>query len=198
MQKNELAKLLDLSPSMVTKLTKRGMPTDSLERAEKWRRRNLEPGRVKGSRFDPNKPPTPAKPVTTPRALPGVSVAEVEAVATLTNSALEQDNQDTSENHIVQTRALLRQLPDDAKPRLSLRVWLALVDYVIRDDADIRHALDLAALLTPEEFGRRVSVVCVWPAVLCLDHARDWRDISMYGWPAYPNDGHSDVKAIED
>ncbi len=35
---------------MVSKLAKRGMPTDSLERALRWRRRNLEPGRVKGQR----------------------------------------------------------------------------------------------------------------------------------------------------
>lgn len=186
MQKKELAKLLNISPSMVTKLAKQGMPTDTLEHAQKWRRRNLEPGRIKGSRFDPNKPPTPAKPATTPRALPGVSVAEVEAVATLSNSALEQGNQVTAETPIVQTRALLRQLPDDARPRISLRVWLALVDYVLRDDADIRHALDLAALLTPDEFGQRVSVVAAWPSVHCLDHARDWNDYSLKGWPEYP------------
>lgn len=46
----ELARLLGISPQMVSKLRKRGMPTDSLERAQRWRRRNLEPGRVKGVR----------------------------------------------------------------------------------------------------------------------------------------------------
>lgn len=48
----ELAKALGISPQMVSKLRKRGMPTDSLERALRWRRRNLEPGRVKGVRVD--------------------------------------------------------------------------------------------------------------------------------------------------
>lgn len=62
MQQKELATLLDISPAMVSRLAKRGMPTDSLERAERWRRRHLEPGRVKGARLDqPGSPkPTPA------------------------------------------------------------------------------------------------------------------------------------------
>lgn len=51
MQQKELAQLLDISPAMVSRLAKRGMPTDTLERAERWRKRHLEPGRVKGSRF---------------------------------------------------------------------------------------------------------------------------------------------------
>jgi len=50
MQQNELASLLDISTAMVSRLVKRGMPTDTLERAERWRKRHLEPGRVKGSR----------------------------------------------------------------------------------------------------------------------------------------------------
>ena len=62
MQQKELATLLNISPAMVSRLAKRGMPTDTLERAERWRRRHLEPGRVKGARIDqPGGPrPTPA------------------------------------------------------------------------------------------------------------------------------------------
>ena len=62
MQQKELATLLNISPAMVSRLAKRGMPTDTLERAERWRRRHLEPGRVKGARLDqPDGPkPTPA------------------------------------------------------------------------------------------------------------------------------------------
>lgn len=52
MNQNELAGLLGISPAAVTKLKKRGMPTDSLARAERWRRRHLEPGRAKGQRID--------------------------------------------------------------------------------------------------------------------------------------------------
>lgn len=52
MMKKELAALLGISGAMVSKLSKRGMPTDSLERAQRWRKRHLDPGRVKGTRFD--------------------------------------------------------------------------------------------------------------------------------------------------
>ena len=51
MQQKELATLLDISPAMVSRLAKRGMPTDTLERAERWRRRHLAPGRGKGARL---------------------------------------------------------------------------------------------------------------------------------------------------
>lgn len=47
MNQSELAELLGISPAMVTKLKNRGMPTDSLERAQRWRKRHLEPGRIK-------------------------------------------------------------------------------------------------------------------------------------------------------
>jgi hypothetical protein len=57
MQRNELAALLDISPSMVSRLAKRGMPTDDLERARRWRKRHLHPGRVKGARFAPDRIP---------------------------------------------------------------------------------------------------------------------------------------------
>ena len=52
----ELAALLGISGAAVSKLVKRGMPTDSLERAKRWRKRHLEPGRIKGGKFDPNAP----------------------------------------------------------------------------------------------------------------------------------------------
>lgn len=53
MQRKHLAAALNISTSMVCRLAKRGMPTDDVERAERWRKRHLEAGRVKGSRFDP-------------------------------------------------------------------------------------------------------------------------------------------------
>lgn len=64
MTKKELAALLGISGSMVTRLAKHGMPTDSLERAQRWRKRHLEPSRVKGVRHDSNYRPSPqAQPV---------------------------------------------------------------------------------------------------------------------------------------
>lgn len=53
MTKAELAQALGISASMVSRLARRGMPVDCVERAKRWRRRHIEPGRIKGVRFDP-------------------------------------------------------------------------------------------------------------------------------------------------
>ena len=120
MQQKELATLLGVSPAIVSRHVKRGMPTDTLERAEKWRRRHLEPGRVKGVRYEPNRTvkPTPPKPASPPCAVPCVTVADVEAAADLADGALARGNQDAAEIRTVQLRGLLRQLPDDASRAL--------------------------------------------------------------------------------
>ena len=80
MQQKELATLLGVTPAMVSRHVKRGMPVDTLERAEKWRRRHLEPGRVKGSRADtitPRQPSPPKQAKPAPAAL-GATVADLE------------------------------------------------------------------------------------------------------------------------
>ena len=64
MLQKDLATALDISPAMVSKLFKRGMPTDTVERAQRWRKRHLQPGRLKSSKAksDHQKSPTPAPP----------------------------------------------------------------------------------------------------------------------------------------
>jgi hypothetical protein len=64
MLKKDLALALNISPTMVTRLSKRGMPTDTVERAQRWRKRHLQPGRLKSSKAksDHQKSPTPAPP----------------------------------------------------------------------------------------------------------------------------------------
>lgn len=57
MLKKELAQALGISAAMVSKLAKRGMPTDTVERAQRWRKRHLEPGRLKGQRLGTTAPP---------------------------------------------------------------------------------------------------------------------------------------------
>lgn len=65
----ELAAALGISEQMVSRLRKRGMPTDSIERAERWRRRHLEWARMKQNRAlsaadlarSPATPPRPAR-----------------------------------------------------------------------------------------------------------------------------------------
>lgn len=59
----ELAEGLGISQAMVSRLLKKGMPDDSVDRARRWRNRNMQRGRMKGIRLDtrpvPNLKPTP-------------------------------------------------------------------------------------------------------------------------------------------
>ena len=52
MNGKQMSNALGISPAMVSRLRKRGMPMDSVERAERWRNRHLEPARMKGARMD--------------------------------------------------------------------------------------------------------------------------------------------------
>lgn len=191
MQQNTLAKLLNISPAMVSRLAKRGMPTDTLERAERWRRRHLEPGRIKGSRFDPKPQRTAPAVAKASPALPGVSVAEVESYGLELENALATGDQVWADVIIQEVRGALRQLTDEDQPRLSLRVWLALVQWTIDPASAVCHAPDKATLLNPVQFGMR------WrpddPTHPLQNHhvlsdACDWSDISINGWPQYPDD----------
>lgn len=47
---NELAAALGITPPAVSMLKRRGMPVDSVERAQRWRNRHLQTGRMKGVR----------------------------------------------------------------------------------------------------------------------------------------------------
>jgi hypothetical protein len=195
MQQNELSKLLGISPAMTSRLAKRGMPTDTLERAQRWRKRHLEPGRVKGSRFDPNQPtkPTntrPAKPPTVAAAMLGDLLAKIETAGANLDKALTEGDKDRKDVMIQQVRELLRAIPDDAQPCLTLRAWLALVDWIIHSDCQILRAPDKSAMLTPVQFGMRWHGWENYPLMNehTLDHARDWGDIAINGWPECPSD----------
>lgn len=48
----ELSEGLGISQAMVSRLLKAGMPSDSLERAKRWRNRTMQRGRMKGVRLD--------------------------------------------------------------------------------------------------------------------------------------------------
>lgn len=189
MQQNELAKLLDISPAMVSRLVKKGMPTDDLERAKRWRKRHLEPGRVKGSRAGTAKQkeaaghasqPAPAAP---PRC---VSVADMEAVGDLIDGALNRGNQDAAAFRIMQLRTMFRQSTDPANDesiRLTVRVWVALLDYAIHQTAEIRHAPNMGAYLTPGEIG-------AWAAHTVMWECCDFDNNAINGWP--DGDGEPD------
>lgn len=195
MQQNELAKLLGISAAMVSRLVKKGMPCDTLERAQRWRKRNLEPGRIKGSRFDPRQQAQPTAPTGStpaPDAAAGLAdlLAEVETASAELDKALTENDSEWAAAMLQQTRELLRQIPGDAQPRLSLRAWLALVDWIIAPACEILQAPDKATRLTPVEFVMRWHG---WPAYPLmnehtLDAACDWHDHAINGWPEYPDD----------
>ena len=208
MQQKELADLLGVSPAMVSRHAKRGMPTDSLERAQRWRRRHLEPGRVKGARAFSARPPLPTRQGSSPDTENGVSLgdvqavgawldgiqpqhvvsdAEIEAAGALVDDCLTRGNQYGAVIRTWQLRALLRQTDNDASPRLSLRVWLALSDFWLGADAKIRHARNMGELLTPGEFGARVGDGST-PAGVMLFEACDFDDNAINGYPEYPDD----------
>jgi hypothetical protein len=187
MQQKELADLLGVSPAMVSRHAKRGMPTDTLERAQRWRKRHLEPGRVKGNRYTPSHAPAPERLPSLPEVLPCVLDVDMEAAGDLIDSALARGNQYGAAIRTWQLRGLLRQAPDDAEPRLSLRAWLALLDFWLHEDAEVRHAPDMGALLTPGEFGACVGDGGT-PAHVVLFDACDFDDDAIHGWPEYPDD----------
>ena len=219
MNQKELAALLDISPAMVSRLKKQGMPVDTPERAQRWRKRHLEPGRIKGSRFDPNRPkatptPTPARqparaaqpaqPGRPAAALPGElaaeAVASVEAAAVELDQALASDDQAWAAAMVPQVRQALRHLtqctdPDDqaTEPRLSLRVWLALCDYALTFD-DAAKGGNPAALLTTSQFAQhhRPGHTYQLKNHHILEFAADWNDYAANGWPSYPEDDEAD------
>jgi hypothetical protein len=205
MQQRELASQLDISPAMVSRLAKRGMPTDTLERAEKWRRRHLEPSRIKGTRIDtvkaaPGKPASQAQSETTQgnehpsdmtqdrikaAALAGpVSLAIVELWSNTTRHA-QASGADAAGQLLLELRALLRRLKPGDDPRMALGVWLALTDYSMCPDCELRQATDLDALLSPNDFAARVNPDCPnWGDVWLHDMACDWEGYAVNGWPA--------------
>jgi len=212
MNQKELAALLDISPAMVSRLAKRGMPTDTLERAQRWRKRHLEPGRIKGTRYDPTRPkasPTPrparaappAQPSRPAAALPGElaaeAVASVEAAALELDQALASDDQAWAAAMVPQVRQALRHLtqcidPHDqaTEPRLSLRAWLRLTAYVLTFDGAATGG-NPAALLTPCQFAQHHRPGhATYPLENhhMLHHAADWNDYAANGWPSYPDD----------
>lgn len=188
MTKKELARLLGISPSIVSRHAKTGMPVDTLERAQKWRKKHLESARVKGARFDPNAQPTgaaatPAPLVKTRATRAGVAL--VETLARATSATLANAPPSNAADMVAELRVLLRGLPPDARPRMPLRVWLVLVGYFLHPESDQRQSDDLTSILTPDEFCARVAPHCtarigeVW-----LDAACDWDGYSISGWPS--------------
>ena len=80
--RKDLAVALGISGAMVTKLAKRGMPVDDLDKAVRWRQRHLEWQRSKGVRADtvaPDAGPASQRAAVSTAAVDGVLPAGVAA-----------------------------------------------------------------------------------------------------------------------
>lgn len=181
MKQYELAAQLGITPAMVSKLAKRGMPTDSVERASRWRKRHLEPGRVKGSKYGTEAMPE----TTTARPQPSAAVPSLlEAVAALDAALTAEQGDPLLEGLVMGVRERLRAVPDAMVPALPLRVWSCLVDWVLADDDPVHMDADQGRALKPLEFA---ALMQPDPALrlswLWLDEARDVRGLSITGLP---------------
>jgi hypothetical protein len=180
MQQKELAELLGISTAMVSRLVKRGMPTDTAKRAERWRKRHLEPGRIKGARFDPKQATMQTTPKPGPAAavVPNMSVSDVEAAGIELDNALTAGDQARVEVMTEQVRNLLRQLPDDANPALPVRVWEVLTNEVL-------------ALFPPEEGGPLCADGSpIYAESMTAEESEEmlrfWRDVATGRWIVNP------------
>lgn len=180
MLKKDLAQALGVSGAMVSKLAKRGMPTDSLERAQRWRKRHLEPGRMKGQRMG-----TTAKvvtPGTDPTQRATVSVAAVDAAALEAGEFLALfPGEPEAAAMIQQLRGMLRHLPSETRPRMPLNVWLNLVDYVVHAEASVRRSPDQSICV--DEFELALLVSPCAPIFDLREMACDWHGYAVNGWP---------------
>jgi len=79
--RTHLAELLGIAKSAVTAQATRGMPTDSLEAAQAWRKRNIDPARMKGNRFDAHYQRRPVQTPARPSATPEPAWFELAALA---------------------------------------------------------------------------------------------------------------------
>lgn len=118
MTQAQLARELDLSECMVSKLKKRGMPTHSVADAQAWRAFNLDPILVKAIR----RPGVVAQYRT-----PGV-VAQANELGELAGQAIAAGAWRDFVRHVEELRAVLSTLSDaqEARVRLPIEIWDAL------------------------------------------------------------------------
>lgn len=113
----ELADALGISPSMVSRLAKRGMPTDDVVKAQRWRKRHLETSRMKAPPAGLVVPPPPG-------LQPGRRIDPYSALTALANRLAAQNPPDLARLQLV-----LRDVPPGRRRflRIPPAVWAELV-----------------------------------------------------------------------
>lgn len=141
MSRKELAAALELSPSSITALAKRGMPTNSIEAAMDWRAQHLNPCMVKGVRPDVRAVPAAMQcgPDVAPAAVDYADAAlrDLAELVTVAEAALKVGRFNVIEPAM---RAALRSVPATHRAHavLPLPLWDALVQPV----AELIEAID--------------------------------------------------------
>ena len=127
--RTHLAELLGIAKSAVTAQAARGMPTYSLEAAQEWRRRNIDPARVKGNRMDAHyQPRQPVRPVH-PAPQPAAPEPDWFALA-----ALVLDGGQSIDALIPSLRAALHCVPEHERAALPLPV--SVMDVLVKHVSD--------------------------------------------------------------
>ncbi len=168
MLKKELAQLLGVSESIVSRHAKKGMPTDSLARAQRWRKRHLEPGRVKGVRFDPTKEQIAKVQATSTAPAPDLSGL----IASL-NTALLAGTVAGDAPVLLDVRHALRTKTDwrgaHTVVAAPVRVWVRLLEYAYTGVPNAVR-LDQSAFMTLEQFvGETAPPECGADALLIME-----------------------------
>ncbi len=177
MTQKELAALLGISGAAVSKLVKRGMPTDSLERAKRWRKRHLEPGRIKGGKFDPNAP-----------HLVAAATAEAERLASVVLQSLDgMGSAADGERILAPLRSALRVAsPEGGGPVMPSSVWVELLRYAVSDTL-LRVLASAGGAHTSASIGDLTPVapaVWAWPDDHALELACDRHGHALTDWEA--------------
>ena len=185
MQQKELAALLDISPAMVSRLAKRGMPTDTLERAQRWRRRHLEPGRVKGVRYERTKAASgrvakiARADLPLPPASPPDSDIDAEALGDAIDAALAAGNTYAAAIRTWQLRELLRSSSVQSGPLLSVRTWLQLLNHMVAPDAPVRTDSNSSGPVSAAEFGSLFNPGAPFSSAMIWAEACDFHDFAL-------------------
>ena len=191
MLKKELAAALGISPAMVSKLAKRGMPVDSVERARRWRKRHLDPGRVKGQRMGTHVPAEAMPDVARPQSLTELRSLVESLGATYASALANRADEVGLLETRSQLRAAMRRYNLDTHGRGDLimpaPVWADLVGYLFTPFGCEKKMLNLAAHagnLNTFELSRVVGdrtnadLACEYVRVAC-----DWSDWEPFGPP---------------
>ena len=131
--RTHLAELLGIAKSAVTAQATRGMPTDSLEAAQAWRKRNIDPARMKGNRFDAHYQRRPVQTPARPSATPEPAWFELAALA-LDLAELVLESGQSIDALIPSLRAALHCVPEHERAALHLPV--TVMDVLVKHVSD--------------------------------------------------------------